>query len=97
VQFGGLAAVFYAVQMLSGVYRGHRDFLDAAHGGLAAGALFGWSRESRFACCRAAAGHRRCLLLSVLTRWHEACRLIVLVVLCNPAMHVMLPGAPASS
>ncbi len=33
------------VQMLSGVYRGRRDFLDAAHGGLAAGAAFGYSRK----------------------------------------------------
>ncbi|KAL4437449.1 hypothetical protein ABPG75_004588 [Micractinium tetrahymenae] len=43
LHFGGLAAVFYGVQMLSGVYRGRRDFLDAAHGGLAAGAVFGYS------------------------------------------------------
>ncbi|KAL4421905.1 hypothetical protein ABPG77_005189 [Micractinium sp. CCAP 211/92] len=43
LHFGGLAAVFYGVQMLSGVYRGRRDFLDAAHGGLAAGAAFGYS------------------------------------------------------
>ncbi|KAI3429883.1 hypothetical protein D9Q98_010194 [Chlorella vulgaris] len=43
LHFGGLAAVFYAVQMLSGVYRGRRDFLDSAHGGLAAGAVFGVS------------------------------------------------------
>jgi hypothetical protein len=45
LHFGGLAAVFYAVQMLSGVYRGRRDFLDSAHGGMAAGALFGISCE----------------------------------------------------
>jgi hypothetical protein len=45
LHFGGLAAVFYAVQMLSGVYRGRRDFLDSAHGGLAAGAVFGVSCE----------------------------------------------------
>ncbi|EFN59863.1 hypothetical protein CHLNCDRAFT_49731 [Chlorella variabilis] len=43
LHFGGLAAAFYAVQVLSGVYRGRRDFLDAAHGGMAAGALFGLS------------------------------------------------------
>lgn len=31
--------------MLSGVYRNRRDFLDSAHGGMAAGALFGVSCE----------------------------------------------------
>ena len=45
LHFGGLAAVFYAAQMLSGVYRGRRDFFDAVHGGLAAGAMFGLARE----------------------------------------------------
>lgn len=39
--FGSIAAVFYGVQMLSAVYRGRRGFLDSAHGGLAAGAMFG--------------------------------------------------------
>lgn len=34
-----------ATQTLSGVYRGQRDFLDTAHGGMAAGAVFGLSRE----------------------------------------------------
>lgn len=33
------------LQTLSGVYRGQRDFLDTAHGGMAAGAVFGLSRE----------------------------------------------------
>jgi hypothetical protein len=47
LRFGGLAATFFAVQTLSTTYRGRRDFLDAAHGGLAAGAVFGLSRESR--------------------------------------------------
>lgn len=42
---GGLAAVFYAVQMLSGIYRNKRDFHDTAYGGMAAGALLGFSRE----------------------------------------------------
>ncbi|PRW60374.1 hypothetical protein C2E21_1325 [Chlorella sorokiniana] len=41
--FCGLAGTFYAVKMLSGVYRNRRDFLDSAHGGMAAGALFGVS------------------------------------------------------
>lgn len=42
---GGLAAVFYAVQMLSGIYRNQRDFHNTAYGGMAAGALLGLSCE----------------------------------------------------
>ena len=40
---GSLGALFYAVQMLSGIYRNKRDFHDAAYGGMAAGALLGLS------------------------------------------------------
>ncbi|GAB4814544.1 hypothetical protein N2152v2_001590 [Parachlorella kessleri] len=43
VRVGGLAAVFYAVQMLSGIYRSRHDFHDTAYGGMAAGALLGYS------------------------------------------------------
>lgn len=44
------------VQMLSGVYRNRRDFLDSAHGGMAAGALFSVSCEGlRLGCSCVAA------------------------------------------
>jgi hypothetical protein len=36
-----MAAVFYAVHLMSGIYRGRRDFLDSAYGGMAAGAILG--------------------------------------------------------
>ena len=43
LRVGGLAAVFYAVQTLSGISRGARDFYNTAYGGMAAGAVFGAS------------------------------------------------------
>ncbi len=46
---GSLAAVFYAVQMLSGIYRNKRDFHDTAYGGMAAGALLGVSCKGQIA------------------------------------------------
>eukprot|EP00887_Chlorella_sp_A99_P003889 scaffold11.g3889.t1 len=41
LRVGGLAAVFYAAEALSGIYRGRRDFYDTAVGGMTAGTLFG--------------------------------------------------------
>ncbi len=38
---GSLAATFYLTQLLCAVYRGQRDFLNTAYGGLAAGAALG--------------------------------------------------------
>lgn len=51
---GGLAAVFYGTQMLSGIYRNQYDFYNTAYGGMAAGAMLGAACEWHFLCVQCA-------------------------------------------
>jgi hypothetical protein len=84
---GALAAVFYGGQLLSGVARGRWDYEATAHGGAAAGALLGATRECRlWLCCRV-----RCV-----TRRHSPTARSPLSQ-CDPAPALARASAPPSS
>jgi hypothetical protein len=84
---GALAAVFYGGQLLSGVARGRWDYEATAHGGAAAGALLGATRECRlWLCCRV----RR------VTRRHSPTARSPLSQ-CDPAPALAFASAPPSS
>lgn len=41
IRFGGLAAVYYGMQLAGSIYRGRHDFYNSVIGGMAAGSLLG--------------------------------------------------------
>ena len=79
--------------MLSGVYRNRRDFLDSAHGGMAAGALFGVSCKGRRGACLHM-WHKlpcSCMLNLLFRRLHAHC----VCSHCNPSPAASAPLCPA--